>query len=126
MKRNIDSGELSALADKHVMASFPWPEFQGSAEVSLWDDPTPIIEQTLEYRAGFGGAPPWPAEFVVIGDEEDACPYALNCNSCRIIQADHGNLKKTPLQEFDGIKELVCELRKTHDCIVRKPWWKIW
>ena len=111
---------------KNVMAAFPWPTFQGSTEVSLWDDPTPIVEQTLEYRSGFGGAPPWPAEFVVIGDEEDACPYALNCTSGRIIQTDHGDLKKTPLREFDDITELVAELRKTCDGLVRKSWWKIW
>jgi hypothetical protein len=111
---------------KTAMAAYPWPAFQGSQEASLWDAPAPIIEQTLEYRSGFGGAPPWPAEFVVIGDEEDACPYALKCTSGRIMQTDHGNLNKAPLQEFDGIKELVCELRKTYDGLVRKPWWKIW
>jgi len=70
--------------------------------------------------------PPWPTEFVVIGDEDDACPYALNCTTGRIIQTDHGNLKKAPLQEFDDMARLVAELRKTYEGVVRKPWWKIW
>jgi len=126
--RTIESSLGVALPDvyKSEMTAFPWPAFQGSSEASLWDDPTQIVEQTLEYRSGFGGAPPWPAEFVVIGDEDDACPYAINCTTGRIIQTDHGNLKNPPLQEFDQITDLVSELRKIYDGFVRKPWWKIW
>jgi hypothetical protein len=126
--RMIEAALSITLPDayKHAMAAYPWPEFQGSTEASLWDDPAPVIEQTLEHRSGFGGAPPWPLEFVIIGDEDDACPYALDCATGRIIQTDHGNLTKTPLQEFDGITELVSELRKTYDGLTRRPWWKVW
>ena len=35
-------------AYKNMMAAFPWPALQGSTEVSVWDDPTPIVEQTNE------------------------------------------------------------------------------
>lgn len=126
--RSIESALAITLPDAYrsTMAAYPWQAFHGSAEASLWDDPEPIIDQTRAYRSGFGGAPPWPTEFVVIGDEDDACPYAINCTTGRIIQTDHGNLKKTPLQEFDQITDLVSELRKTYDGLVRKPRWKIW
>jgi hypothetical protein len=85
-----------------------------------------IIQRTLEQRSGYEGAPAWPSQFVVIGDEDDACPYALDCSTGRIIQTDHGNLKKTPLLEFTGITELVDEINETYDGLEQKPWWKFW
>ena len=126
--RTIESALGITLPDSYitVMTNYPWPEFAGSTGASLWDDPTPIVEQTAEYRNGFGGAPTWPREMVFIGDEDDACPFALNCETGRIVQTNHGNLNKAPLQEFDDITAFVLELRKTYDDLVRRPWWKIW
>ena len=58
--RTIESGLTVTLPDayKSTMTAYPWTDFRGSTEASFWDDPTPIVEQTLEYRSGFGGAPP--------------------------------------------------------------------
>jgi hypothetical protein len=47
-------------AYRQVVTSFPWPEFAGGTEFSLWDDAALNVERTLEYREGYGGAPPWP------------------------------------------------------------------
>ena len=110
---------------KKVMASYPWPAFQGSTEASLWDDPDAIIEQTTAQRAGFGGTPSWPTQFVVIGDEDDACPYALDCATGRIIQTDHGNMRLAALADYASIVELLSELRPIYD-EARKRWWKVW
>jgi hypothetical protein len=113
-------------AYKQVMASYPWPAYQGSTEASLWDDPSAIVEQTQAQRAGFGDSPQWPQNFVVIGDEDDACPYALDCATGRIVQTDHGNLKVQALAEFLSIAELVAEARLDYDGTTRKSWWKVW
>jgi hypothetical protein len=102
-------GVVLPEAYKNVMASFPWPAFRDSTEASLWDNPTAIVDQTKAQRAGFGGAPPWPAHYVMIGDESDACPYALDCKTGAIVQTDHGNLKNQPLATFHSVAELVAE-----------------
>ena len=76
----------------------------------LFDDAALIIERTKEQRAGYGGAPPWPTNFVYIGDQEDACPYALDVTSGVITQTDHGNLSVRPLARYPSISELAAEL----------------
>ncbi len=61
------------------------------------DDTRFVIERTLEYRRGYGGAPAWPCDVIYVGDEDDACPYALFCSTGRVVQSDHGNLSFKPL-----------------------------
>jgi len=61
------------------------------------DDARVVVERTLEHRRGFGGAPPWPRDVIYMGDEDDACPYALFCSTGRVIQTDHGDLQAQPL-----------------------------
>lgn len=72
------------------------------------DDIHFVIERTLEYRRGYGGAPAWPSDVIYVGDEDDACPYVLFCSTGRVIQSDHGNLTAKPLSvhpDFVGFVE---------------------
>ena len=62
------------------------------AEGGIFDDAGLIIERTKEYRGGYEGAPAWPNHLVYIGDQEDACPYALDSLTGSIVQVDHGVL----------------------------------
>jgi hypothetical protein len=102
-------------AYRQVVTSFPWPEFAGGTEFSLWDDAALNVERTLEYREGYGGAPPWPSDYVHIGDDDDACPYALRCSDGTIVKTDHGNLTARPLASFASMEIFVEELQKALD-----------
>jgi hypothetical protein len=98
-------------AYKRTMLSYPWPEFASTTDSRLWDDAALNIERTLEYRAGYAGGPPWPLDYIHIGDDDDACPYALRCTDGTIMKTDHGNLRTRPLQEFANMDALVRDLQ---------------
>lgn len=100
---------------KAALAAFPWPELVGETEFSLWDDAALNIERTLGYRKGYGGAPPWPKEYVHIGDDDDACPYALRCGDGTIVKTDHCNLSASPLEGFRSTVDFVCHLQEVLD-----------
>ena len=102
-------------AYKDVVAPFPWRDFAGGTEFSLWDNAALNIERTLEYRKGYGGAPPWPLDYVHIGDDDDACPYALGCSDGTIVKTDHGNLTTRPLATFGSIGIFVQDLQQALD-----------
>lgn len=102
-------------AYKQIVTSFPWPEFSGGTEFSLWDDAPLNVERTLEYRGGYGGAPPWPLDYVHIGDDDDACPYALRCTDGTIVKTDHGNLTARPLARFASMETFVRQLQEVLD-----------
>jgi hypothetical protein len=102
-------------AYQSAVVPFPWPEFADSTDWSLWDDAAAIIELTLEYRAGYGGAPAWPPHYVHIGDADDACPYVLNCLDGTIIQTDHGNLTEPPLESYPDARAFVAHLQSVLD-----------
>lgn len=36
--------------------------------------------------------PESPPQYVYIGDEDDACPYALDCENGSVTYTDHGDL----------------------------------
>jgi hypothetical protein len=95
---------------KGVLLAYPWPEFAGGSEFSLWDDAVLNVERTLEYRNGYGGAPAWPSDYVHIGDDDDACPYAMSCSDGTIVKTDHGNLTARPLSRYGSVETLVREL----------------
>jgi len=59
-------------------------------ETSVRDDAELIIEFTREYR----DSSRWPAHLVWIGDEADACPRVLDCNSGEVFRVEKGNLEK--------------------------------
>jgi hypothetical protein len=96
---------------KKAMVDFPWPDYAGGTDLSLFDDASLNIKRTFEYRAGYMGAPPWPADFVHVGDDDDACPYALCCRDGTIVKTDHGNLTKKPLVTYTNIGFLVNEIQ---------------
>ena len=100
-------------AYKKAVADFPWQQFAGSTRFSLWDDAALNIERTLEYREGYGGSPPWPLDYVHIGDDDDACPYAMRCSDGTIVKTDHGNLIKPSLERFASVEAFVQKLRQT-------------
>jgi len=63
-----------------------------------------IITCTMEYRAGAYGLPPWPAHFVYVGDEADACPYALDCINGGLTHLHKGNYTARPIARFDSFE----------------------
>jgi hypothetical protein len=65
-------------------------------------DADSFIEATLEYRKGAYGLPPWPASYVYVGDESDACPYVLDCDSGRFFQTHKGNINVGPISGWDS------------------------
>ncbi len=79
------------------------------------DDARLVVERTLEYRHGFGGAPPWPGDVIYVGDENDACPYALFCSTGRLVQTDHGNLEAKPLSAHPDFTGFVQQLQAQHE-----------
>ena len=72
-----------------------------------------IVEATLEYRKGFAGLPPWPAHWVYVGDESDACPYMADCLTGKFLQTDKGNVKRPPLEEFASFADFRAEREET-------------
>jgi len=96
---------------KNFVAAFPWPEYAGGTEFSLWDDANLNIKRTLEYRQGYAGAPPWPPDYVHISDDDDACPYALRCSDGTIVKTNHGNLTARPLARFASVEIFVRNLK---------------
>jgi hypothetical protein len=96
-------------------------------DAGLFDDAALIVARTKEQRAGFGGAPSWPKEFVYIGDQDDACPYALDIASGVVLQTDHGNLMRKPLARYENVSVLIAELLGAIDADVRSSsWWTFW
>jgi hypothetical protein len=79
-----------------------------------------IIEATTSYRQGLYGLQPWPASYIYVGDEADACPYVLDCESGRFFQTHKGNLKTNPLSSYASFSEFVehCEADAINDAEV--------
>ena len=93
---------------RSVMLTLPAGRYDG---YSLHEDASMIADRTNEQRSGYAGGQPWPQQYVYIGDEDDACPYALDCETGAVIYADHGNLAK-PLARFDSVTEFVARLER--------------
>ena len=74
---------------------------------SLFDDAQLIVEATRDYRAGFAGLSPWPESLVCIGDEVDACPYAIDCKTGVCLRVDKGNLSRPPLHRYGDFEALL-------------------
>lgn len=76
---------------------------------SVRDDARTVIDVTLQYRAGFAGLPAWPAAWVYVGEEADACPHAVDCESGVCLRVDKGNPLREPLErhaDFDAFLRL--------------------
>lgn len=66
-----------------------------------------IVDATMMYRNGELGIPAWPRHFVCVGDEADACPYALDCRTGEIIHTHKGYLEKKPTARFPTFDEFL-------------------
>lgn len=67
---------------------------------SVLDDPEAIIASTLDYRNGFEGLSLWPKRFVYVGDEADACPYLIDCDTGAFARSDKGDLSRAMLERY--------------------------
>lgn len=59
-----------------------------------------VIACTMAYRAGAYGLATWPTHFVYIGDEADACPYALDCIAGGLASLHRGDVTARPIARF--------------------------
>jgi|GEM_PF-3967521 len=79
---------------------------------ALIDHADGVIEATLLYRNGFEGLPCWPSNYIYIGDEADACPYALNIESGQVFRLDKGNVRNEALKVFSSTNAFVAYLNE--------------
>ena len=82
-------------------------DFEVVDESTVLSDPQSVISATKEFRRGFAGLEPWPNSWIYIGDEADACPYALDCKSGILRRLDKGNISRKPLEEFTSFDEFL-------------------
>ena len=66
-----------------------------------------IVDATMMYRKGEIGIPAWPSYFICVGDEADACPYALNCITGEVIHTHKGYLDEKPIARFQTFDAFV-------------------
>jgi hypothetical protein len=64
-----------------------------------------IIMATNDYRSGIYGLPPFPDNYLYLGDSADACPFVCDCNNGEIIQLKKGNISKPCLRRFNSFSE---------------------
>lgn len=69
-------------------------------ETSVLDTPDAIVDLTQTYRKGFEGLQPWPQRYVYAGDEADACPYLVDCETGEFCRSDKGNLSRAMLERY--------------------------
>jgi hypothetical protein len=67
---------------------------------SVLRDAQLIIEATQHQRSDQSGSQPWPPHFIYLGDEADACPYALDCQTGEVLRTDKGKLDREPLERY--------------------------
>ncbi|MEQ1513359.1 MAG: SMI1/KNR4 family protein [Lysobacteraceae bacterium] len=78
-------------------------------ETSVLDDSDAIIDLTRTYRKGFEGLQPWPERYVYAGDEADACPYLVDCDTGAFCRTDKGDLSRDMLERYPGFSAFVEE-----------------
>lgn len=76
-------------------------------DTTIVDEADIIIQATLDYRKGFEGLKAWPEHLIFVGDEADACPYAINCLDGKFIRTDKGNIERNPLESFDSFESFI-------------------
>ncbi|GAA5495105.1 hypothetical protein Rhal01_01277 [Rubritalea halochordaticola] len=99
----------------NVMVNYPYIEDEGTMNWSLGDNPQSLVEITQYYRKGSKMNPPWPLEIIVIGDEGDGCPIALNLETNEVYKYERGNITKEPLEYYRSFESYVEELNKCWD-----------
>jgi hypothetical protein len=78
-------------------------------ETSVLDDPDAIVDLTQAYRKGFEGLQPWPQRYVYAGDEADACPYFVDCDTGEFCRSDKGNLSRAMLERHSSFSAFLEE-----------------
>ena len=72
-----------------------------------------IVEATMMYRKGELGNPAWPSHFICVGDEADACPYALNCVTGEVIHTHKGYLDEEPIGRFPSFEAFLAHFTQS-------------
>ncbi len=93
-------------------------------DTTVMRDEDGVIEATLDYRKGFEGLAPWPKHWIYIGDEADACPYALDCLSGELIRMDKGNLDREPLARYLTFKHFYQQREEESKRLPPSATWK--
>ena len=88
-------------------------DFDEVDDRSIFDDAESVIEATEIHRRGVSGLQPWPHHFVYIGDEDDACPYVIDCTSSEICRLHKGNAGAPPFETFDSFDALLAKLQRS-------------
>lgn len=104
--RRIESALNVKLPSDFVEFMISERNYDAIDEVSVFDDANTIIEATIAYRQG-KCSQQWPMQLVYIGDESDACPYALDCISAELKRLDHGSIEIKPLETFSSFQEFL-------------------
>jgi hypothetical protein len=73
-------------------------------DTTVLADAAIIIESTQEYRNGYFSLKPWPNDLVYVGNEADACPYAIDCTTGKFIRTNNGNLVEKPLAVYESFE----------------------
>lgn len=74
---------------------------------SVSDNPAHVVEMTRAYRDGEFGGKPWPPHLVFIGDEADACPRVLDCESGVVVRVGKGDLSTRPIERYEDFGRFV-------------------
>jgi hypothetical protein len=93
-------------------------------DTTVADDPQVVVEATQTYRKGFAGLPPWPAHYLYIGDEADACPYVLDCETGELFRSHKGTLSE-PLErfaDFSGFFAAKTVSARNDDAVAEESW----
>jgi hypothetical protein len=81
-------------------------------EVEVSITPDAIIEMTEAYRSGYGRCPPWPKQWVYLGDEGDACPYYVDCETGSIARLHKGDFRTKPLATYESFEDFRSHVRR--------------
>ena len=110
----ISSDELNRIeAELQVSLPAEYRTYVGSKRqttrdcYSILDSADSIIEATRTYRAGLEDLPRWPKSYLYVGDEADACPYALDTATGSVSRLDKGDISRSPLERYQSFLDFL-------------------
>ena len=56
-----------------------------------------------------------------MGDEADACPYALDCQTGRLIHTDKGHLNRPPLADYTSFESFLQKQKQEQEEQLMRP-----
>ena len=80
---------------------------------TIFDDVDQIVGFAYEYRKGFTSCPPWPKNYIYVGDEMDACPYVLNTETEELIRTNKGWVNDKPLEKWNSFSDFIHSMQKS-------------